>query len=293
MLLLILTGIAPLVTADLTPGERLEYTFNYQGVFSGFIAINIARASLFVAPEMASIDGHRTYLTGLELSTEAFAKAEFIYPVRFRYRSWLQPMQQIPLLVQEYLQTHEVNEELLWFNWDKKLAYRYVKKPAQEASQARPPALLRDELGISPAEWSLAENSNGLALQDGSVWDYLSMLYHIRFKDLISDMPFELPVFNGKEIKIYRVEVTQERLTRAGWDLPAFKLDIYEMRHGRRKGNSVTLVWLSDDAQRRPLRFYVERRFGVVEGILETGRPLTAQGKQLPAATRKSLELIF
>jgi hypothetical protein len=50
---------------------------------------------------------------------------------------------------------------------------------------------------------------------------------------------------------------------------------------------------VSDDEERLPLRFYVQRTFGAVEGILETGRPLTAGKDGLSEATDSSLELIF
>jgi hypothetical protein len=293
VLFLLLVGLAPLQAVGLKPGERLEYTFSYQGVFSGFIEIDIARAAFMVAPEMRLIDGRETYQTEVDLSTEPFAKAELIYPIRFRYRSWLEPAQQTPLLVQEYSQTDEISEELLWFDHNKRLGFRYVKAHPSAESAAGPPASVLEPLGVNPAEWSALDEARPQPLGKGEVWDYLSLLYRLRSLELQQGRLFEIPLYNGKQIKTYRVEVIQERLIRAGWNLPTFKLSLYEMRSGARKGDSVTSIWISDDEERRPLRFYVERAVGVVEGILETGRPLTAQGEELPESTRKSLKLLF
>jgi hypothetical protein len=47
---------------------------------------------------------------------------------------------------------------------------------------------------------------------------------------------------------------------------------------------------LSDDDERLLLRFYAERTFGAMEGILETGRPLGTKDDGLSEATRSSLE---
>ena len=293
LLMLMLIARSGLQAAEFQPGERLDYTFSYQGIFSGFIKLDIARASFTVTPQPIALGGRQVYRTSLEVTTEPFTKAELIYPFRFRYRSWLEAARQTPVWVQEYKRTDEVEEELLWFNREQGLGLCYQKSRLQTGQAARPPATLLPGLDLDPQEWQLAEGADGQRLPETGVWDYLSMLYRLRFGELPIGESFELPVFNGKRIKTYRIEVTRERLMRAGWDLPAFKLTLFEVRDNQRKGKTVTSIWISDDERRRPLRFRVARAFGIFEGILETDRPLTAGDGEFPEATRRSLELVF
>jgi hypothetical protein len=270
----LLIGVSMLPAAEFRSGERLDYTFSYKGVVSGFIKIDIAHASFSVTTEPVSIDGYSVYRASCEVSTEPFAQAELIYPFRYRFSSWFESSRQIPHLSLEYMRTNEIEEELLWFDRKQGLAFRYHKSQTPTVQEARPPAFQLPGLDLDPRQWSLAEGAQRQPLSDTGVWGYLSLLYRLRFGDLPAGEWFDLPVYNGKGIKTYRVEVTRERLRRDGWDLPAFKLNLYEVRNGRRKGDKNTLIWISDDELRRPLLFQVVRLVGVFEGILETGRPV-------------------
>ncbi len=230
-------------------------------------------------------------MTTLDLTTEPYGKAEMIYPIRYRYRSWLEPEQQIPLLVNEYLETDDVSEELLWFDRKNHLGYRYVKKDGRTEPEAKqPPGFLLDKIDLGEADGKILAQEDRQPFPEKGVWDYLSMLYRLRFLDLEAGRVFELPLYNGKRIKHYQVEVTREHMTQAGWNRPAYKLSLSE---GKRKRDSITSVWVSDDDERLPLRFYVQRTFGAVEGILETGRPSSVQKNGFSTATKSSLGLIF
>ena len=282
-----------MAAAAYDPGERLDYTFSYLGILSGFIVIDISHARFVLAPQPLSLGGRPVYRASLDVTTEPFAEAELIYPFRYRYRSWLEPTHQTPLLAQEYLRADEIEEELLWFDRGRDLGFRYKKNRLPAGQRQRLPASLSAVLELDPQEWILVEDAHGQPLPAAGVWDYLSMLYRLRFAELATGRSLDLPVYNGKQIKTYRIEVMRERLIRGGWDRPAFKLSLFEVRQGKRRGDKITTIWISDDAQRRPLRFRVARVLGVFEGILETGRPSTAGDGELPEATRHSLELVF
>ncbi len=293
ILILVLVSLTPVEAVQLQPGERLEYTFSYRGIFSGFVEMDIAHAEFAVQPVADSIAGSETYLTTLDLTTEPYGKAEMLYPVRYHYRSWLEPDQQVPLLVTEYLETDEIREELLWFDRANRLGYHYVKRDTPVAADSHPPDFLLEKLGVSPDERSLMQCENQQALADDRVWDYLSLIYRLRYLELETGKAIDLPLYNGKQIKHYRVEVSRERLRRAGWDRPTFKLSLYELRKGKSKKNLRTSVWISDDEHRLPLRFHAERAFGALEGTLQTGRPLVSGEEDFSVVTRSSLELVF
>ncbi|MDJ0805709.1 MAG: DUF3108 domain-containing protein [Gammaproteobacteria bacterium] len=293
ILLLLLSGLLPLQAAQMRPGERLEYTFSYQGIFSAFAMMDIAHAVFDIQPESHTVQGREAYLTRLDLTTEPYGKAELIYPIRYHYRSWLEPDRQIPLLVSETLQTDKISQELLWFDRQSRQGYRFVGTDESPDVIALPLDAILETVGVKEGAEPRLIRAHRQVLPDEAVWDYLSMLYRLRFADLREGATFEMPLFNGKRIKRYRVKVSREQLKLAGWDRPAFKLSLREVRKKAPNRESVTAVWMSDDEQRLPLRFYVQRRFGTVQGLLETGRPHAAQQAGLPAATENSLDLVF
>ena len=277
LLALFLIIQSPAGAGQLKPGERLEYTFSYQGIFTGFISIKIAHAEFAIQPTVVVINGQKTYLGSMELSTESFGMAEMFYPIRYRYRSWFEPDQQTPLLVTEYLKTDEVSEELLWFDRENQQGYRYVKRETPKEGGAAPPDFLLDKAGVRQSDRSLMVNSHQKSFNDNEVWDYLSMLHHLRFLELKPGQVINLPLYNGKEVKRYRVGVAKGKLEEAGWNRSAYELSLTELRKGKDTEGMTTRIWVSDDDERLPLRFYTKLAFGAVDGILETGRPLAAK----------------
>jgi hypothetical protein len=285
---------APLAAAQLRPGERLEYTFSFRGIITGFASLDIAHAVISVAEEADSIQGREVYLASLDLSTAPFDKAEMLYPIRYRYRTWLEPGGQMPLLVNEYLETDEVSEELLWFDRDNLMGYRYVKQDDPPEQVRLPPEHLLAKINRSEGDGSLLVQENQLGISDGAVWDYLSMLFRLRYLELAAGRVFHLPLYNGKRIKEYRIEVARETLNLGpDCDRTAFRLSLREIRKGRSASTTVTRVWVSDDEDRLPLRFYVERSIGAVEGILQTERSVSSAERGFSPATQRSLDLIL
>jgi hypothetical protein len=243
-----------------------------------------------LAAQPVSIDGHPAYRADCNVTTKPFAEAEMIYPFRYRYLSWFESSNQTPFMALESLQTDEDEEELLWFDRQRGLGFRYHKSQLPPAPEARPPAFPVPGLDFDPREWSLAEGSHKQPLPETGVWDYLSLLYRLRFGDLPVGESFDLQVYNGKQIKTYRIAVTRDRFIRHGWNMPAFKLNLFQIRDGKRKEKKITTIWVSDDALRRPLLFHVERVFGVFEGLLETDRPMAtgAMNSRNPPASPSS-----
>ena len=213
----------------------------------------------------------------MDLTTEPFSQAELIYPIRYRYRSWFEPDQQIPLLVSEYLKTDEVNEEFLWFDHANQQGYRYVKQETAEEKEADLPGFVMEKVGITQGEQSLIAQSHQKRFTGNGIWDYLSLLHRLRVMELKPGQVFKLPVYNGKEVKQIQVKVEEEQLQELGWNRLAFKLSLTELRKGKARKDRSSLIWISNDEERLPLRFYTKRAFGVVDGILETGRPMMAR----------------
>jgi len=118
----------------------------------------------------------------------------------------------------------------------------------------------------------------------------MGLLHQLRHMPLQSGESHDFTVFSGKKLEHYRVRVEKERLVRAGWDLPAYHLKLFEFDPEKQRLKDEINLWLSDDDQRRLLRFYAERTIGALEGILETGRPENGRHDKLQEPTRRSLE---
>jgi hypothetical protein len=272
-------------------GESLDYTLRFRGIVTGFVELDIAKLTLSVAPSMEEISGHSAYNTHMQLTTAPYKKAEMIYPVRLDYRSWLDQQTLRPLLAAKYLVTDETKRELFWYDQEGEQGYHYqTAKKADESTGHEPADQLLHMASLSGAEWSDLEENKRIALDPADIVDYMSMLHQLRHLPLEPGKRFDFTVFTGKKLEYYRVRIERDRLVKRGWDRNALLLTLYEYepKHDRLKDE--IKLWISDDDQRRMLRFYAESTWGALEGMLETGRPDNGHNDDLSESTRRSLE---
>ncbi|MCU7798382.1 MAG: DUF3108 domain-containing protein [Candidatus Thiodiazotropha sp. (ex Myrtea spinifera)] len=272
-------------------GEELEYTLNFRGIVTGFVRLDIAKLILSVAPDMEDVEGKSTYVTRMQMTTEPYRKAEMIYPLRLDYHSWLDTQKMIPLLATKSLKTGDLKQELFWFDRPAGTGFHY-QAPAPDASSTSvgPPDHLQQIAALEDPAWSALMQTKQVALGGQEILDYMGLLHQLRHKPLVPGEWLEFTVFTGKKLEYYRVEVTKERLRRGGWDLPAFRLKLFEYDSKKDKLKDEVNLWLSDDEQRRLLRFYAERTIGTMEGLLETGRHENGRHDDLSESTQRSLE---
>jgi hypothetical protein len=286
---LMLAGSSVAAKAPLL-GEHLEYTLKFRGVVTGFVELDIAKMTIAVESRMGQVDDNPAYITNLQLTTAPYRKAEMLYPVRLSYRSWLDARKLHPLVAVKSLKTKKRKEALMWFDHTQGEAYNYESaEPDSEASD-RPPPGLKQITELPDEQWQRLLQTHRVPFAGSEALDYISFLHRLRSMPLTPGERIDFTTFNGEELNSYHVKVDQERLVRAGWNRPAFKVRLWEVdsENGKR-GDSIDL-WLSDDDERLLLRFYAERTFGAMEGILETGRPLGTKDDGLSEATRSSLE---
>jgi hypothetical protein len=290
---LLLVGTS-VVAKALTPGEHLEYTLKFRGVVTGFVELDIAKMTMAVEQKMARVDNNPAYVTRLQLTTEPYRKAEMIYPVRLNYRSWLDARKLHPLVAVKLLKTKEHKAELMWFDHNQGEGFNYQSGASKEKGKVsgRPPPLsLKQTTALPDEQWDNLLETHRVPFNGAEALDYISMLHRLRAMPLKPGEQHDFSTFTGDELNAYRVKVDRERVIRAGWNLPAFKVRMWELdpKSGKTKGDEVDL-WLSDDDKRLLVRFYAERAFGAMEGILETGRPQSEEDAGFSEATRSSLE---
>ncbi len=257
--------------------EQLTYKISYQGIFSGFIHLDIARADLRVAGETVKIAGRVAKVATLKVTTEPYRKAEVLFPVRYQYRSWYEPNGENALLVTESLQADEISNEMIWFDRDEGVGHRYEVKATASDGGKRPPLELLQKFADLQVWPAVLEESYQQGIGRDEMFDHLSMMQRLRVLDLQPGQVLDLPVFTGKQLKNYRVVVTSEPIEGKAEESALLKLQIFSYDAAEDDVGQKTYIWLSADDQRVPLRFYAERAFGYLEAVLESGE---SGGKQ-------------
>jgi hypothetical protein len=272
-------------------GESLDYTLRFRGIVTGFVELDIASLNLSVGPAMADIDGRSAYPTRMRLTTEAYKKAELIYPVRLDYRSWLEAETLQPLLSVKSLRTNKRKQELFLYDPADRQGYHYqLPKKKDSSTHLTPPLALLKQAVPGEEGWSELQENKRFSLTQDPVIDYMSMLHQLRWLPAGTGQWFDFTIFTGKKVVAYRAKVERDRLVRHGWDRDTLHLRLYEYDPKQNELEDEVELWISDDEQRLLLRFYADSTAGALEGILETGRPENGRNEGMSEATRRSLE---
>jgi hypothetical protein len=288
-LLLPLFHSGPAVAApDL--GESLDYTLRFRGFVTGFVELDIAKLTLSVGSSVEQMVERPSYFTRMKLTTEPYKKAELIYPVRLDYRSWLDERTLQPLFAAKFLMTGDEKREIFWFDRSDEQCYHFQTAKGDEAKAgAKPPQHLLNLASLDAVGWGNLRENKRLAM-DEEILDYMGMLHRLRQLPVKPGKWFEYKVYTGKKLEYYRVRLERGRLVKRGWDRAALHLKLYEYDPKKDKLKDEIQLWISDDDERLLLRFYAERTAGVLEGVLDTGRPDNGSHDELSESTRRSLE---
>lgn len=272
-------------------GESLDYTLRFRGIVTGFVELDIASLNLSVGSAMAQVAGKSTYPTRMKLTTEAYRKAELIYPVRLDYRSWLEAETLQPLVAAKSLRTDKPKQELFRYDPTEGQGYHYqLPKEQEQSAGPAPPRTLIEQVLPGEETWSDLRENKRFPLTETPVIDYMAMLHQLRWLPAETGQWFDFTIFTGKKQVAYRARVERERLVRQGWDRDSLHLRLYEYDAEKNELEDEVELWISDDEQRLLLRFYADSTAGALEGILDTGRPENGHNEGLSEATRRSLE---
>lgn len=222
--------------------EALEYQVIYRGVFSAGADMPIVDLLLD-----APMQGHSTGIRqiGLTASSLNYPLVESIFPIRYRFRSWIDPSQQGQLLGFE---TYERT---------RKLRHRLYLRDESAAG------MRRYDLTEGEGQHEMAQLEAGASpmtqVRGGQLLDRLGLLQRLRKQDLLEQAKYDFAVTNGRERLDYRVKVeAAQTVTVGGFVVPAWKLRFDGLERGR-DGRRVAAhrpvyVWLSRTSARIPLR---------------------------------------
>jgi hypothetical protein len=242
-------------------GREYDYQVSYRGTFSLGQELPIADLLLTGA---AATAGAEFAETRLEVSSEAYPVVEALYPIRYRFRSWGNPLSGELVGFESFEQTNRERHRL------------YLRSDSHRGVQSFD-VTKGDGAGV------LAQLTAGtrpaMAAGAGALYDRLGLLERVRSRDLRAGEEFRLPVTNGRDRFNYRVKVEGEQmLTLDGRSLPSWKLrfDGYEVGDDGREevAHRPVFIWLSRDAERIPLR--ADARHAVGRFRIELKQPAGA-----------------
>jgi hypothetical protein len=233
------------------PVEKLQYLATYKGIFTLSETINICDVSLLNRTHEPK--GYQE--TQMNVSSEKYGFVESMFPIRYRFTSWLEPSRKQTWVYEVFERTGDKDAKHHFVRLDQE-GKDYKKADVKAAEQA-----LLDTLSAGDFD---PPDKTGYPIQ----YDRLGLLHALRGMSLQAGQEILLSVTNGKEPLRYRVRVEADKtLELNGQQWPALKLrfesfkpddiDLKEATH-----RSI-YIWLSNDADKIPLLAEMRHRFGL------------------------------
>jgi hypothetical protein len=250
------------------PVEKLQYLATYKGIFTLSETINICDVSLLNRTHEPK--GYQE--TQMNVSSEKYGFVESMFPIRYRFTSWLEPSRKQTWVYEVFERTGDKDAKHHFVRLDQE-GKDYKKADVKAAEQA-----LLDTLSAGDFD---PPDKTGYPIQ----YDRLGLLHALRGMSLQAGQEILLSVTNGKEPLRYRVRVEADKtLELNGQQWPALKLrfesfkpddiDLKEATH-----RSI-YIWLSNDADKIPLLAEMRHRFGLFRIVYVGGsanHPITAK----------------
>jgi hypothetical protein len=233
------------------PVEKLQYLATYKGIFTLSETINICDISLI--NRMHEPKGYQE--TQMNVSSENYNFVESLFPIRYRFTSWLEPSRQQTWIYEVFERTGDKDAKHHLVRLDqegKDFKKSYVKATEQ--------ALL-DELAAGDFD---QPDKTDYPIQ----YDRLGLLHALRGMSLQAGQEVLLSVTNGKEPLSYRLKVEADKtLELNGQKWPALKLRFESFKPDDTELEEAThrpiYIWLSNDVDKIPLLAEMRHRFGL------------------------------
>lgn len=248
--------------------EKLNYLATYKGIFTLSETINICDVSLIQRTHEPK--GYQE--TQMNVSSENYSFVESLFPIRYRFTSWLEPSRQQTWVYEVFEHTGDKGAKHHLVRLDQE-GKDFKKSDVKAAEQA-----LLD--GLAAGDFDQPDKTD-YPVQ----YDRLGLLHALRGMSLQAGQEILLSVTNGKEPLRYRVRVEADKtLELNGQQWPALKLrfesfkpDDIELKEATHRS---IYIWLSNDADKIPLLAEMRHRFGLFRIAYVGGsanHPITAK----------------
>jgi len=233
------------------PVEKLQYLATYKGIFTLSETINICDVSLLNRTHEPK--GYQE--TQMNVSSEKYGFVESMFPIRYRFTSWLEPSRKQTWVYEVFERTGDKDAKHHFVRLDQE-GKDFKKADVKAAEQA-----LLDTLSAGDFD---PPDKTGYSIQ----YDRLGLLHALRGMSLQVGQEILLSVTNGKEPLRYRVKVEADKILELnGQQWPALKLRFESFKPDDAELKEAThrsiYIWLSNDADKIPLLAEMRHRFGL------------------------------
>ena len=248
--------------------EKLQYLATYKGIFTLSETINICDVSLI----QRKLEPKGYQETQMNVSSENYSFVESLFPIRYRFTSWLEPSRQQTWVYEVFERTGDKDAKHHLVRLDQE-GKDFKKSDVKAAEQA-----LLD--GLAAGDFDQPDKTD-YSIQ----YDRLGLLHALRAMSLQAGQEVLLSVTNGKESLRYRVKVEADKtLELNGQQWPALKLRFESFKPDDPELKEAThrpiYIWLSNDAEKIPLLAEMRHRFGLFRIAYVGGsakHPITAK----------------
>ncbi len=273
--------------------EKLVYHLSYKGFFTAFFWKGLANVAFIADTNSHLFNNQPSCYLQLKVSTEQFGFSETLHPVRFVWRTTVDPSLSRVFLTEENNEIVDGKYELVWLDYanNKIELFRKRRKIPDQIIYAE------DEEGESDLEGDIVVSShwekdgkkavpafldtlppleNGMSYLvydktapvklEHPVLDPLSLLYAARWQDYESLGDLVVDVNYKDRINQYTAHRHGREIIKvAGREMPAIKIELTRSNKAEAREEGYMLMWLSDDGQHLPLQYQVDAKFGKIK----------------------------
>lgn len=256
-------------------GETLHYKLSYRGLLTSMIWADIADASMTFLANQQALDTYHGHQFILSLSTENYAKAEMIQPVRYTYTATLDQSLQKTLLVEKVDRGAKQRHDFLWLDWHNKTIELFKKREKilsgsgffdlenkqvwEQDGELALPDFLSGFPMLEQQQSYFIHKESGDKIDRSQILEPLSLIYHLRTEENDNAEVSEIAVAISDDIRLYRIQrVGLQSLQVAGKSYQTIKYKI----QSREKNSRQFYIWLHNNSNKIPVRLSMDAPLG-------------------------------
>ncbi|VAW50927.1 hypothetical protein MNBD_GAMMA06-1612 [hydrothermal vent metagenome] len=268
--------------------EFLLYRLSYSGFLTAFVWKDLADTVLSADSAPSKFNGQKSCRLHLRMSTENFLLAESFSPMRYHWRTTINPDLSRIFLIEEINENDDDLHRVVWLNRNKNQIEIYRKRKKmipqfdeneeydfyddndadlawEKDGKKQPPDFLVENPKIEDGLNYLIYDKAIKIEKNGSVFDPLSLIYSARWYDYgkVGDIDFVVSHKDG--FRQYKVFFEDKEIVEIG-SKSVNTLKIVIRRHKKESGENegFMAIWLTDDERRLPVQYLVEAKLGEI-----------------------------
>lgn len=267
--------------------EYLIYRAAYRGLFTAYVWKDLADVAISSSAQPKRFNGRETCRLHMKLSTEDFAMMETFYPIRFHWRSTVNPNLNNVYLVEAIDNGKKQRHEFAWLDLEdhhievyrkrKKIPAKILTYDDEDEGETvkmiwemddgkKPPAFLDTRPPVDEdLSYFVHERTVAVSTSEPIV-DPLAIIYSLRWQQPKPGDSLSFVVPYEDSFRRYEAAFVSKDPVQIGEKFhPATKIEIRRSKLDDTEDKGFLYVWYSDDHLRIPLQFHVEAKFGKIQ----------------------------